>query len=94
MAVGLSITKGDRTMPRYFINFLNSNGVLGKDDSGQDFPGLEAAEAAAMVSAREILADNIKGAADVPLVAIIITNESGDELRRIAAKDVLPEPLK
>jgi hypothetical protein len=81
-------------MPRYFINFLNSNGILSEDDVGQDLPGLEEAEAAATVSAREILADNIKGAADVPLVAITITNQSGEELKRIAAKDVLPKPLK
>jgi hypothetical protein len=56
--------------------------------------GLEEAKATAMVSAREILADNITSASDRPLEAIIITNENGGELQRIAAKDALPEPLK
>jgi hypothetical protein len=44
-------------MPKFFINFLNSNGVLAKDDEGQDLPGLEEAVAAAMKSAREVLSE-------------------------------------
>jgi hypothetical protein len=81
-------------MPRYFISVLNSDGHISEDDQGQDLQGLEEAKATAMVSAREILADNIKSASDRPLEAVIITNENGDELKRIAAKDALPEPLK
>jgi hypothetical protein len=57
-------------------------------------PGLQEAKAAALVSAREIVADNVKGSASNPMVAVIISNESGQDLMTIPAKDVLPEPLK
>jgi hypothetical protein len=46
------------------------------------------------MSAREILANDVKHASKNPLVAVLITNEDGKELRRIAAKEVLPEPFK
>lgn len=81
-------------MPKYFIHFLESGGLVCKDDDGEDLPGLEAAEAAARMSAREILANDVKYASRTPLVAVMITNQNGVELVRIAAKDVLPEPLK
>jgi hypothetical protein len=42
----------------------------------------------------EIVADNVKAGAESPLFAIIISNESGQDLLTIPAKDVLPEPLK
>jgi uncharacterized protein DUF6894 len=81
-------------MPRFFIHFQNSNDTLAKDDMGQDLPGLEEARAAALVSAREIVADNVKAGTSISLVAVIVTNESGRELLTILARDVLPEPLK
>jgi hypothetical protein len=80
-------------MPRFYISFLNG-GQIAKDDIGQDLPGLEEAKAAALASAREIVADNIKGGAKNPLRAVIITGESGQDLLTIPAKDILPEPLK
>jgi hypothetical protein len=48
----------------------------------------------ALASARELLADNIKSESQSPLEAVIITNESGQELMTIPARDVLPEPLR
>jgi hypothetical protein len=80
-------------MPRFYINFLNG-GQLAKDDTGIDLPSLEYAREAALVSAREIIADNVKGNASNPLRAVIITGENGQELMTIQAKDVLPEPLR
>jgi hypothetical protein len=81
-------------MSKFFINFLESSGVVSSDDEGQDLPGLEEAKAAAMMSARELLADRVRHASRHPMVAVVITNQGGVELARIAAKDVLPEPLK
>jgi hypothetical protein len=80
-------------MPRFYIHSQNGD-VIAKDDEGEDLPGLEEAKAAAVVSAREIIADNIKGNAKNPLRAVMIVNESGQNLLTILAKDVLPEPLK
>ena len=80
-------------MPRFYFNFRNGD-RLAKGDEGQDLPGLEEAKAVALVAARELLADNVRAAAKNPLLAVIITNEAGQDLMTIPAKDALPEPLK
>jgi hypothetical protein len=80
-------------MPRFYISFQSSKGFQ-QDDEGMDLPGLEEARAAAITSAREVLADDIKFAANDTMLAVIITSEDGQELARISAKDILPEPLK
>jgi hypothetical protein len=80
-------------MPRFYINFRK--GVLiAKDDEGQDFPTIDEAKSAALISAREILADNIKSPGTDPIEAVIITDEGGVELITILAKDFLLEPLQ
>jgi hypothetical protein len=80
-------------MPLFFINFRRDD-QISKDDVGIDLPSLKEAGEAALVSAREILADTIKSGAKDPIQAVMITDESGQELMTIPAKDVLPEPLK
>jgi len=80
-------------MPLFFINFRRDD-QISKDDVGIDLPSLKEAGEAALVSAREILADTVKSGAKDPIQAVMITDESGQELMTIPAKDVLPEPLK
>ena len=80
-------------MPVFFIHTLTGD-MIAEDDEGINMPSLEEAHAMAIVSARELLADNIKSASATPLKAVIITDETGKELMTILAKDVLPEPLK
>jgi hypothetical protein len=80
-------------MPRFFINY-QSGDLIAKDDEGHSYPSLDEARSAALASAREILADNIRSATPNVLNAVIITNESGEELMMISAKDVLPKSWK
>jgi len=80
-------------MPRYYINF-QSGDQLAKDDEGIELPSLEAAWKAALISAREIIADEIKADAKNPLRAVIITGDNGQDLLTIPVRDILPEPLK
>jgi hypothetical protein len=80
-------------MPRFYINFRNGDQIA-KDDVGIELANLEEARLVALTSAREIVADNIKGNAKNPLDAVIITGESGQDLMTIPARDVLPESLK
>jgi hypothetical protein len=80
-------------MAKFFISFLRG-GEISEDDEGQDFPGLQEAGMAAMVSARELLADHIKAGSKTPLEAVIIKNDRGQEVLRIPAREVLPEPLR
>jgi hypothetical protein len=77
-------------MPRFFINYRRGDQIA-KDDEGRDYPSLDDVRSAAMASARELLADNIRSATQSPLDAVIITNESGDELMMISVKDILPK---
>ena len=79
--------------PRFYINFRNGDQIA-KDDIGIELPSLEEARVVALISAREILADNIKGNARNPLEAVIITGENGQDLMTIPATDVLPGSLK
>jgi hypothetical protein len=79
-------------MPRYYINFQNGD-QFAKDDEGVELPSLEAAWKAALVSARELMADDIKSEAENPLLAVVITGENGQELLTIPAKDILPDAM-
>ena len=47
-----------------------------------------------MKSIRELVAANIRSNSDQPVLAAIITDESGKELLTISAKEVLPQPLR
>jgi hypothetical protein len=80
-------------VPRFYVHFRNGD-FLAKDEEGEDFSGLDEAEAAAIISGREILAGDVKSNATNPLTEIVITSEDGTELVTISAKDLLPAPLK
>jgi hypothetical protein len=80
-------------MPRFFIH-SRSGGEIVRDVEGQELPGLEAAQAAATATVRELLADEIKHATGPTLEAMIIADENGKELMTVRAKDILPDPLK
>jgi hypothetical protein len=86
-------------MPRFYINFRNRDlstkkEIEAKDDVGVEVAGLEQARAAALASAREVAADNVRSDSSHPLESVFITDESGREVMTIPAKDILPETLK
>ena len=80
-------------MPIFFIH-SRRGGEIVRDVEGQELPGLEAAQAAATATVRELLADEIKHAKGPTLEAMIIADENGKELMTVRAKDLLPERLK
>ena len=79
--------------PKFFFNFRNGNSIAG-DELGIDLPGLENARQAALKSAREMVAEDIKTNSSRPVEAVIVTDEVRRELLTIYARDVLPEALK
>jgi hypothetical protein len=86
-------------MPRFYINFRNrelatDKEVIAKDPEGIELSGLAEARAAALASAREVVADNVKSASPHPLQSIFITDESGRELMSIQAAEVMPLTMK
>jgi len=78
-------------VPRFFINFRNANKIIEKDEIGIDVPGPKQARAAAVISAREKLAENAKGAARTPLEAVFVTDERGQKLMTLHAKHWITE---
>jgi hypothetical protein len=86
-------------MPKFYFNYRNRNQAtqevdLVQDDEGIELPGLEAARVAALASAREIVAANVKSVSSHPMEAVFITDENGSELFTIPAKEVLPQTLR
>jgi hypothetical protein len=64
---------GEETaMAKFYISFRNG-GELAEDQDGTELPSLTAAKELAMMSARELLADNINRTPN-PVEAIIITD--------------------
>jgi hypothetical protein len=84
--------KTEAVMPRFYIHFRTGDQIA-KDDEGIELPSLEPSDTA-LLSAREIVADNVKSNTKNPLRAVIIAGESGQDLLTISAKDVLPEPFQ
>jgi hypothetical protein len=80
-------------MPKFFFGFRNGETII-KDNAGQDFPSLYDAKKAALASVRELVAENVKSDSPRPVEAVIITDESGEELMTLPAREVLPELLK
>jgi hypothetical protein len=80
-------------MSKFYINFRNGDQIA-RDPEGAELPDLDAAKEAAMNSVRELLADNLKAASKAGIDAVIITDESGQELATIVAKDILNEPFR
>lgn len=80
-------------MAKFHINFRKGE-IIEKDDAGIDLPSLAKACEAALLSLREVLADNLHADSKTPVEAAMITDETGRLLMTIPAKDVLPEPWK
>jgi len=81
-------------MAKYYFAFQKKTGLIAEDEEGEDLPSLEEARAAAITSAREVVSLDVKFAHNDTLIAVIIKDETGQELGRIRAKDILPEPLR
>jgi len=80
-------------MGRFFIHIKAGDEVF-PDEEGADLPSVGAAREEALRTARELLANAIRGArAKVP-EAIVIADEGGRTLEVVPLASVLPEPLK
>ena len=80
-------------MPRFYIHFRVSDQIA-KDDVGIELPSLEEARETALLSAREIVADDVKTNSKNPLQAVIIEGESGQDLLTISGRMSCPSHSK
>jgi hypothetical protein len=79
-------------MPKFFFSY-RTGPHLARDLEGTELPSLTAVREMAFESARELLADAVKGGGSPP-DAVILTTEDGHDIMTIAMSEVLPEPLK
>jgi hypothetical protein len=79
-------------MPRFYIHFRVSDQIA-KDDVGIELPSLEEARETALLSAREIVADDVKTNSKNPLQAVIIEGESGQDLLTILREGCLARAI-
>src|SRR4051812_39271199 len=77
--------KGNRAMPRFYIQFRNGN-TISEDDEGIDLPGLEQAHAMARASARELIGDAIATGSQTIVDEVIITEQDGKKLLSFSGK--------
>lgn len=82
------------TLPRYFLHILTLDGRRIEDLEGFDLPDMEAARQEALAGAGEILAHAIRSGQDLKDEAILITDEQGRDLERIAFVDAVPRSLR
>jgi hypothetical protein len=68
-----------RPVPLYYFELLNGDGRIG-DDTGKDFPDLEAARRHALKAAGQMIADEMAGGRDSLHLTIFIENEAREEL--------------
>jgi hypothetical protein len=77
-------------MARYFFHIKGGASLI-EDEEGSEFETAEDARTAAIRSLREIFAASVKSGADGPVVdAILIADESGQELVLLPLAEVLP----
>jgi uncharacterized protein DUF6894 len=76
-------------MPLFFFH-LRKDGQLSEDEEGLDLPNLDAARAEADASAREMLADSIKGSHGGAPDAIVVCDAKGTQVYEVALAAFLP----
>jgi hypothetical protein len=79
-------------MPKFFFSYRIGHD-LARDLEGTELPSPNAARDMAFESARELMADAVKGGRRPP-DALIVSTEEGHDIMTISMSDVLPEPLR
>ena len=80
-------------MPRFYFGVLKGADIA-EDFEGTELPGLQEARVMAQGTLRELIADAVKSGSAQSVEVVAISDESGKKLVEIAARDVLPDPLK
>jgi hypothetical protein len=80
-------------MERYFLHFLAGDRII-RDEDGEEFPDLQAVQAEAIETVREVLAETIWAGADLEMEAVLVMDEQGHEVHRVLMTAVLPKSLR
>ena len=77
-------------MPRFYFH-LRSGENFATDCDGAELPDLAAARQEALASAREIVADAVKGSKNETPNCFVIADADGHELLNVPLTEVLPK---
>jgi hypothetical protein len=80
-------------MPHYYLH-IRHNGDVIEDPEGFDLPDLSEAQLEALVGLRQILAEAIRNGAEPTADAILIVDETGQELASVPLHEALPTKLR
>ena len=80
-------------MARFYFH-VQSLDRLVHDEQGEDLPSLSAAQQEALLTARDLLANAIKGGREDVPSAVVIADERGRAIDTIPLAAVLPESMR
>jgi hypothetical protein len=80
-------------MERYFLHIEKVGGRILEDEEGSELRDLQAAHEEASKDARDLLGRAIAEGRELDTVAIIVTNDQGQDLDRVLLTAVLPNNL-
>ena len=80
-------------MPRFYFHLRDEAGLM-TDVEGVELKDASEAKRMALCSARELLAESIKGGSSRVGEAFVIADENGQTIETVHLADVLPESLR
>jgi hypothetical protein len=81
-------------MARFYFHLHEGDQVISSDREGLDMADLSAARHEGQLAARELLSDAIKGGVERVPDAVVITDDSGRVVAKVALATVLPKPFR
>jgi hypothetical protein len=80
-------------MARFYFHVRDEAGLM-TDVEGVELKDASEAKRVALSSARELLAESIKGGSSRVAEALVIADENGQSIETVRIADVLPESLR
>jgi hypothetical protein len=80
-------------MARFYFHLRHEVGLI-TDVEGVELKDLSEAKQVALCSARELLADSLKGGSSRVADALVIADENGQSIETVRLGDVLPDSLR
>ena len=81
-------------MARFYFHLRDDKAELITDVEGVELKDAAEAKRVALCSARELLAETIKGGSSRVAEALVIADENGQLIETVRLADVLPESLR
>jgi hypothetical protein len=85
--------QSDSRRERFYFHIMTDSGFF-EDEEGVEFPSSDSARTAAVQMVRELVAEAIKHGKELNFEVVVVADQRGNEITRVAAMQVLPMRLK